>query len=163
MKDLQTRNVIVRCNSSGPLYPLLLSVVRPLALTATVPSSTLWHRRLGHLGREALSSLVSSCAITCNKSDVEHLCHACQLGRHVRLPFPTSSSRAINNFELIHCDLWTSPVPSISGYKYDLVILDDCSHFLRTFPSHLKSDTFSTLTHVFTYVSTQFGITIKIV
>jgi hypothetical protein len=59
VKDLQTRNVIVRCNSSGPLYPLLPSVVRPLALTAVVSSSTLWHRRLGHLGREALSSLVS--------------------------------------------------------------------------------------------------------
>jgi hypothetical protein len=161
VKDLKTQNVIARCNSSGPLYPLLSSVFRPLALTAGVSSSTLWHRRLGHLGHEALSSLVSSCAITCNKSNSEHLCHACQLGRHVRLPFPTSSSRAINNFDLIHCDLWTSPVPSISGYKYYLVILDDCSHYLWTFPLRLKSDTFSTLTQFFAYVSTQFGVTIK--
>jgi hypothetical protein len=161
VKDLETRNVIVRCNSSGPLYPLLSSVFRPLALAAGVSSSTLWHRRLGHLGHEALSSLVSSCAITCNKSDSDHLCHACQLGCHVRLPFPTSSSRATNNFDLIHCDLWTSPIPSISGYKYYLVILDDCSHFLWTFPLRLKSETFSTLTHFFAYVSTQFGVTIK--
>jgi hypothetical protein len=123
MKDLKTRSVIIRCNSSGPLYPLLSSVLRPLALAVGVPSSTLWHRRLGHLGHEALSSLVSSCAITCNKSASEHLWHACQLGRHVHLPFPTSSSRAINNFDIIHCDLWTSPVPSIYGYKYYLVIL----------------------------------------
>jgi hypothetical protein len=141
VKDLKTQNVIVRCNSSGPLYPLLSSVFRPLALTGGVSSSTLWHRRLGHLGHEALSSLGSSCAITCNKSNSEHLCHACQLGRHVCLPFPTSSSRAINNFDIIHCDLWTSPVPSISGYKYYLVILDDCSHYLWTFPLRAKSDT----------------------
>ncbi|KAL8138282.1 hypothetical protein V2J09_004283, partial [Rumex salicifolius] len=32
-------------------------------------------------------------------------------------------------FELIHCDLWTSPVLSISGFKYYLVIIDDFSHY----------------------------------
>jgi hypothetical protein len=161
VKDLKIWSAIVRCNSYGPLYPLLSSGFRPLALAIAVSSSTLWHRRLGHLGHEAQSTLVSSCTITCNKSDSEHLCHACQLGHHVRLPFPTSSSRAINNFDLIHCDLWSSPIPNISSYKYYLVILDDCSHFLWTFPLRLKSDRFSTLTQFFTYVSTQFGVTIK--
>jgi transposase InsO family protein len=37
-----------------------------------------------------------------------------------------------------------------------LVILDDFSHFLWTFPLRLKSDTFTTLTHFFAWVSTQF-------
>jgi hypothetical protein len=36
------------------------------------------------------------------------------------------------------------------------VILDDFSHFLWTFPLRLKSDTFTTLTHFFAWVSTQF-------
>jgi transposase InsO family protein len=36
------------------------------------------------------------------------------------------------------------------------VILDDFSHFLWTFPLRLKSDTFTTLTHFFTWLSTQF-------
>jgi hypothetical protein len=36
------------------------------------------------------------------------------------------------------------------------VILDDFSHFLWTFPLRLKPDTFTTLTHFFTWVSTQF-------
>jgi hypothetical protein len=36
------------------------------------------------------------------------------------------------------------------------VILDDFSHFLWTFPLRLKSDTFTTLTHFFVWVSTQF-------
>jgi hypothetical protein len=56
-----------------------------------------------------------------------------------------SNSRADNNFDLIHCDLWTSPIVSISGYKYYQVILDDGSHFVWTFPLRFKSDTFSTL------------------
>jgi hypothetical protein len=33
------------------------------------------------------------------------LCHACQLGRHVRLPFHSSSSQAAHIFDLVHCDL----------------------------------------------------------
>jgi len=61
----------------------------------------------------------------------------------------------------MHCDLWTSPVVSVSGYKYYLVILDDCSHFLWTFPLRLKSDTFSTIANFFSYVCTQFGATIQ--
>jgi hypothetical protein len=68
-----------------------------------------------------------------------------------------------NNFDLIHCDLWTSPVVSISGYKYYLVILDDHSHFVWAFSLCVKSDTFFTLSKIFAYVSTQFGRTIKAV
>ena len=140
VKDLQTRDEIVRCNSSGPLYPLRLPPAHSLVAKSASP---LWHRRLGHPGHEALSKLASS--ISCQIEDCSDLCHACQLERHVRLPFHASVSRASSKFDLIHCDLWTSPVVSISGYKYYLVILDDCTHYLWTFPLRLKSDTYSTL------------------
>jgi len=46
---------------------------------------------------------------------------------------------------------------SVLGYKYYLVILDDFSHYSWTFPLRLKSDTFTTLSHFFAWVSTQFG------
>ncbi|XP_012699143.1 uncharacterized protein LOC105913792 [Setaria italica] len=159
VKDLQTRNVIARCNSSGDLYPFFPPATSTSALLAA-PTS-LWHRRLGHLGREALSKLISSSVISCNKDDLHHICHACQLGHHTRLPFGSSSSRASHNFDLIHCDLWTSPIVSVSGYKYYLVILDDCSHYIWTFPLRLKSETFSTLSNFFAFIHTQFGTTIK--
>jgi hypothetical protein len=84
-----------------------------------------------------------------SRKHFEGLYHACQLGRHTRLPFPNSSSWAEQAFVLVNCDLWTSPVISLFGYKYYLVILDDYSHFLWTFPLRLKSDTFTTLTHFF--------------
>ena len=157
VKDLPTRSEIVRCDSSGPHYPLHLPAS---ALLASSPSS-LWHQRLGHPGSEALSKLAISSVIKCNATTIDGLCHACQLGRHIRLPFHASSSRATHNFQLIHCDLWTSPVVSVSGHKYYLVILDDCSHYLWTFPLCLKSDTFSTLSNFFAYVRTQFGATIQ--
>jgi hypothetical protein len=36
----------------------------------------------------------------------------------------------MHQFDLVHCDLWTSPAASVSVYKYYLVILDDFSHYL---------------------------------
>jgi hypothetical protein len=49
----------------------------------------------------------------------------------------------------------------VSGFKYYLVILDDCSHFVWMFPLHLKSETFPTLANFSSYVTTRFGCTIK--
>jgi hypothetical protein len=46
------------------------------------------------------------------------------------MPFISSVSRADNNFDLIHCDLWTSLIVSISWCNYYLVILDDRSYFV---------------------------------
>ncbi|GKB35290.1 ribonuclease H-like domain-containing protein [Tanacetum coccineum] len=46
-----------------------------------------WHQRLGHPEREVLRHLVSNNFISCNKEKPHVLCHACQLGKHVRLPF----------------------------------------------------------------------------
>jgi hypothetical protein len=51
VKDLQTRSVIARCNSKGDLYPFFPPTSTPAL--AAVPISTLWHRRLGHLGAES--------------------------------------------------------------------------------------------------------------
>jgi hypothetical protein len=171
VKDLTTKNVIVRSNSTGPLYMMCLPgsltpsssvvpalIVVPHALPAVAP--TTWHRHLGHPDPDVLSSLSQSSFIQCT-SKKHDFCHACQLGKHTRLPFCSSSHRVEHTFDLIHLDLWTSPVVSVSGSKYYLVILDDFTHYLWTFPLKLKSDTFTTLSNFFSYVSTQFGRTVK--
>jgi histone deacetylase 1/2 len=125
------------------------------------PSSTTWHCRLGHPDRDVLTQISRGGDISCTRTTAEHLCQACQLGRHVRLPFSSSSSHASHLFDLIHCDVWTSLVLNISGYKYYLVIIDDFSHYSWTFPLRAKSDTFPTLLHFFAWLSTQFGLTVK--
>jgi hypothetical protein len=152
VKDLATRTPLARCDSSGPLYTL-----QPSTSGASSPSalvSTTWHRRLGYPGPDVMTKITSSLDPSCSRGHFEGLCHACQLGRHTRLSFTTSYSRAEQAFDLVHCDLWTSHVLSISSYKYYLVILDDFSHFLWTFPLRLKFDAFTTLTHFFAWVST---------
>jgi hypothetical protein len=61
----------------------------------------------------------------------------------------------------MHLDLRTSHVVSVSGSKYYLVILDDFTHYLWTFPLKLNSDTFITLSNFFAYVSNQFSRKVK--
>jgi hypothetical protein len=156
VKDLVTRTPLAQCDSVGPLYtlrPSSTSVSPPPVLVSTTTSTT-WHRCLGHPRPDVMTKLSSTLDSSCNRGHFEGHCHACQLGRHTRLPFTQSSSRVEQAFDLVHCDLWTSHVLSLSGYKYYLVILDDFSHFLWTFPLRLKSDTFTTLTHSFAWVST---------
>ncbi|GKB41232.1 ribonuclease H-like domain-containing protein, partial [Tanacetum coccineum] len=71
-------------------------------------------------GGEVLRRLVSSNFISCNKEKPHVLCHACQLGKNVRLPF-VSSDIVINScFDIIHSDVWTSPILSLSSFKYYL-------------------------------------------
>jgi hypothetical protein len=109
MKDLSTRNMITRCNSSGPLYTMCLlshtapssHVAAPLALVA---STSTWHRHLNHPGVDVLSKLSHDSSVICSRC-THDFCHACQLGRHTRLPFLSSNSRVNNNFNLIYCDL----------------------------------------------------------
>jgi hypothetical protein len=171
VKDSATRRPLLRCDSTGPLYTIRFphatssssSPPDTAAGFAASMSSTTWHHRLGHPRRDALMQLTRSATIPCTRSPEEHLCHACQLGRHVPLPFSSSSSHATHAFDLVHCDLWTSPITSMSGYKYYLVVLDDFSHYVWTFPLRAKSETFPTLRHFFAWVSTQFGLTIKAV
>jgi hypothetical protein len=95
--------------------------------------------------------LTRSATIPCTRSHDEHLCHACQLGHHVRLPFSSSSSHATHAFDLVHCYLWTSPITNMSGYKYYLVVLDDFSHYVWTFPLRAKSEAFPALRHFFAW------------
>ena len=140
VKDFHNKTEIARFDSSDDLYSINggLAAAPPSSMLATVD---LWHRRLGHPNSVTLSFLLSDFSIPCTKdSHNSTLCESCQQGKHVRLPFSSSSSFSTFPFELLHCDLWTSPTLSISGFKYYLVILDDFTHFTWTFPLRNKSD-----------------------
>ncbi|GJX96443.1 reverse transcriptase domain-containing protein [Tanacetum coccineum] len=74
-----------------------------------------WHQRLDHPGSEVLRHLVSNKVISCNKEKPPILCHAYQLGKHVRLLFVSPSTSVTSCFDIIHSDVWTSPISSLSS------------------------------------------------
>ena len=104
--------------------------------------------------------VLHSFGFSCSKSG-KHTCHACRLGKHVRLPFTTSNNVSSSPFDLLHCDVWTSPITSNSGFQFYLVVLDDYSHYVWTFPLRHKSDVLPTLISFHAFVRTQFQRDIK--
>lgn len=164
VKNLATGRILMRPNSPSDLYPFFGASSPDSAAFSTTITPDLWHRRLGHPSNKCLSQLSHDFLISCNKLiGPSPLREACQLGRQPRLPFSTSSSSTTAPFQLIHCGLWTSPIPSFSGFNYYLVILDDYSYYSWTFPLRNKSDTASTLQRFFSFIRTQFHLIIQCV
>jgi transposase InsO family protein len=163
IKDLHSKKEIMRSSNGGDLYSLgPTTVAAPVALTASSPSPDVWHRRLGHLSHQSLARVLSDFSIPCtNKVTHNGVCDACQRGRHVRLPFSSSTSFTYFPFQLIHCDLWTSPLVSFTGYQYYLVLIDDYSHYAWTFPLRNKSDATATIQQFYAYVLNQFHMSIQ--
>ncbi|GJU23832.1 ribonuclease H-like domain-containing protein [Tanacetum coccineum] len=161
VKDYQTERLLLRCDSTGDLY---LVTQQPSSQSPVVLfsfSSTTWHRRLGHPGDDMVRRLESKNLISCCKSKLSALCHACQLGKHVKLPFYNSESSVDSVFEIIHSDIWTSPIPSESGIKYYAIFLNHFSHFVWVYPLHKKSDLFDNFVAFCAYVNKQFNVDIK--
>ncbi|GJU62260.1 ribonuclease H-like domain-containing protein [Tanacetum coccineum] len=161
VKDYQTQKILLRCDSTGDLYPVTQqpSLQTPVVLLSL--SSTTSHRRLGYPGDDVLRRLESSNLISCNESKLPALCHACQLGKHVKLSFHSSQSFVKSVFEIIHSDIWTSPILSESGIKYYAIFLDHFSHFVWVYPLHKKSDLFDNFVSFRAYVNKQFNVDIK--
>ncbi|GJX79741.1 ribonuclease H-like domain-containing protein [Tanacetum coccineum] len=158
IKDFMTRRVLLRCDSTGDLYP----VTQPSPIPhAFFTSQHTWHQQLGHPGSEVLSRLVSRNLISCNKEKPPVLCHACQLGKHVRLSFVSSNTSVTSLFDIVHSDVWTSPIPSLSGFKYYVLFLDHYSYFVWVYPLVNKLDVLSKYMLFRTYVNTQFKCEIK--
>jgi len=84
----------------------------------------LWHWRLGHPSVQMLWSVVLIDSSVSTLGD-----ESCELGKHYR----TTYQSRINNhssfvFELVHSDVWgPSRVPSVKGFKYFLIFVDDFS------------------------------------
>ncbi|GKC44624.1 ribonuclease H-like domain-containing protein [Tanacetum coccineum] len=98
VKDYQTGRILLRCDSTGDLYPVTQqpSSQNPVVLLSF--SSTTWHK----------DAWVSMWETMC---------------KHAKLPFYNSKSLVDSVFEIIHSDIWTSPIPngSLSRYKARLV------------------------------------------
>ena len=109
-----------------------------------------------------LSHIFQCYLISCNKSKTSDtcLCHACQLGKHVRLQFDQSKSHT-SPFELIHSIIWVSPISSHCGYRYFLIFLDDFSHYCCIYPLKHKHKVFTHFLHFHALIKNQFHATIK--
>jgi hypothetical protein len=94
----------------------------------------LWHRRLGHVGMKQLNKLVKHDLVRGLKDvtfEKDKLCSACQAGKQVGNTYPKKSIISTSKaFELLHMDLFRpTTYTSISGNKYEFVIVDDFTRY----------------------------------
>ena len=163
VKDFQTRTPLLRCNSSGDLYPFTLQSSSQVTTPSTFAAITkdLWHHRLRHPGSDILSSLQSTLKFSSSSKTFSPVCSSRVFGKQSKFPLYASNSITHLPFDIIHTDLWTSPVLSSSGHRYYLLFLDDKTNFLWTYPHAHKSQVYSTFVQFFTLIKTQFHFTIK--
>nr|GFA75489.1 ribonuclease H-like domain-containing protein [Tanacetum cinerariifolium] len=105
VKDYQTGQLLLRCDSTGDLYPVTQQPSSQIPVVLLLFSSTTWHKCLGHPGDDMLRRLESRNLISCRKSKLSALCHAFQLDKHAKLQFYNSKSSVDSVFKIIHSDI----------------------------------------------------------
>nr|GEV23086.1 ribonuclease H-like domain-containing protein [Tanacetum cinerariifolium] len=161
LNHILTERLLLRCDNTGDLYPVTQQPSSQTPVVLLSFSSTTWHGRVGHPGDDVLRRLESRNLISCRKSKLSALCHACQLGKHAKLSFYNSESSVDSVFEIIQSDIRTSSITSESGIKYYAIFLDYFSHFVWVYPLHKKSDLFDNFVAFRAYVNKQFNVDIK--
>lgn len=159
LQDLASGKMIGSGKMRGGLYYMSPIHRTPTSYQVSHPSN-LWHQRLGHPSPSRLklaSSLLLSNAISLNNH-----CSVCPLAKQTRLPFSLSSISTHAPFVLLHCDIWGPyKIPTHSGARFFLTIVDDFSRCTWVFLMSKKSETQNLLQSFITFAHTQFHTTVK--
>ena len=75
--------------------------------------------------------------------------------------FSLSTRVSTSPLELVHFDVWSSPIISVSGYKYYVTFIDDFSRFTWLFPLRFKYDVFSCFVKFKSLVENLFSCKLK--
>jgi hypothetical protein len=134
VNDNLTGTVLLQRPSENGPYPIPLhrnsmNKLKGFAAFLGVKTTDMvWHQRLGHPSASVFQLLFRHqnlpLVVSFNKSRV---CESCQLGKSKQLPFSESNRISTSPLELIHSNVWTSPIPSLSGCKFYVLFIDDYS------------------------------------
>lgn len=97
-------------------------------------STDLWHRRLGHSGNKSISKFSSA------KNSLHNNCVSCKLGKSHKLPIKDVEHTFNSPLDLIHIDVWKSPIQSNLGFVYYVCFVDDFSRFTWIYPMKHKDE-----------------------
>jgi hypothetical protein len=170
IKDLRTQATLLEGRSENGLYPLWLGKNflkgTSKAFTALIGvrvSSLVWHFRLGHPSLDIVNRIVKNKSLPVSSFDFNQnvVCTSCQLGKSKKQPFHASNRISSQPLQLIHTDVWTSPVQSVSGCKFHVIFVDDFSRFTWIYPLYHKSEVFEKFVKFKLLVENQFSTKIK--
>nr|KYP41064.1 Retrovirus-related Pol polyprotein from transposon TNT 1-94 [Cajanus cajan] len=120
----------------------------------------LYHCRLGHPSFRVIKVLFPSLFKNLNVESLH--CEVCEFAKHKRVPFPISNKMSSFPFFLVHTDVWgPAHVPNISGAKWFLTFIDDCTRVTWVFLLKQKSEVSSVFVQFISMIKNQFGVGIK--
>jgi len=125
---------------------------------AKTSNPSLWHQHLGHPSTKVspLFPKVNSC--------FNDKCLIFPLAKQTRLSFSSSSITTTSSFDLIHVDIWGGyKIPSISGAKYFLTIIDDHTRYTWIYLMKHKSDTRDFLVNFINMAENQLDSKVKMI
>ncbi|KAI0502572.1 hypothetical protein KFK09_017526 [Dendrobium nobile] len=144
------------------LYHLSPSTLdHPTSLLAQQSSAHLWHSRLGHPHQGVLTKLRPTLP-QMDRIPNKIFCISCNMAKSHKLPFNKNHTTSPHAFYLVHAVVWGPALqPSINGFKYYIIFIDDFSKFLWLYLMNSKQETFSKFCHFCSMVQTQFHTTPK--
>jgi hypothetical protein len=131
IKDRDTRRVLGEGPCSGGLYPLASTPTESSkqAFVTIKPSSSTWHRRLGHPSSFVVQQVLRKNNISYSPEINPYICDSCQLAKSHQLPYPVSTSVSTVPLEQVFSDVW-GPAPVSAGkHSYYVSFIDDFSKF----------------------------------
>ena len=137
--------VIARGDKSGTLYMIHVSSVKDHVICVTEqPSTSLWHRRLGHMSRKGMEILSRSGYVPGFIFSNFQFCEHCLYGKQTQTPHKKGSTRKNELLALVHSDVCgPMPSPSMGGATYFTTFIDDFSRKVWVYPLKRKDDVFS--------------------
>ncbi|PKU83464.1 Retrovirus-related Pol polyprotein from transposon TNT 1-94 [Dendrobium catenatum] len=145
IKDQTTHQTLLQGPCENGLYPVRIppSSSSDVALAAVKATTVTWHHRLGHPNDRVLT-YIAKCNPSLSIRNAQFSCSSCQQAKAHKLVFPNSITRHSSILSLIHCDVWgPAPVPSVQGYRYYVLFVDDYSRFSWLFPMKFKSEVYN--------------------
>jgi len=115
VNDKTSGNIRLLASSTGNVYPLAVPDSSSSAFAALLGPATSWHRQLEHCGVRILS-LLRNRNLVSFPNKFHDFCKSCQLVKSHRLSFQLVEHHCQKPLELIHFDLWQSPILPNMGF-----------------------------------------------
>ena len=118
------------------------------------------HCRLGHLSFDTMAKVSPEIMSQVDKRKL--VCDACEYGKHTRSVYVSKGLRRISPFMLIHSDVWTCPVISISGMKYFVTFIDCYSRMTWIYLMKQKNEVLKCFRDFYSLIGNQFDARVKV-
>lgn len=120
----------------------------------------LQHCRLGHLSFDTMVKVFPEMMSKVDRRKL--LCDACEYGKHTRSTYVSKGLRSLSPFMLVHSDVWTCPITSVSGMKYFVTFIDCYSRVTWIYLMKHKNEVLKCFQDFCSLIGNQYDARVKV-